>query len=184
MNKDQIIKIAVEAGVNAAIKHIEKHNKEQIKSRYNRRLHNTRLLLKNYKLLKSHCDSSINNFKSAVENNSNAIDILDALKECDDDTFIQAIKKSVKTTYTIMQHVDVMLDLYRVYCEQSNVAEDMRRYRAVKAFYIDKMNPADIARQENVDQRTYYRDTHDAIEKLSALIFGIDGLSEMSKTCQ
>lgn len=181
MRKDQIIELAVEAGVKAAIEHIEKHKKQQVKSRHDKRLHNTKLLFEHYNLFKDHCRNSIDNFKTAVQKDTeNAVDILDALEQCSDNVFIQSIKQSITRTYTIMQHVDTMLGFYNTYCERSRNEEDARRYRVLKAYYIDAKKISTIADNEHVDSRTCYRDINDALDKMSSLIFGIDWLSEMS----
>jgi predicted DNA-binding transcriptional regulator YafY len=55
----------------------------------------------------------------------------------------------------------------------------MRRYRVIFAKYIqdEKELPTDdIAEAEHVDVRTVQRDIRIALETLSTLIFGIDGL--------
>ena len=54
------------------------------------------------------------------------------------------------------------------------------RYRVLRAYYFDDCNIQDIVNAEKIDERTYYRDMKDAREKLSALIFGIDGLHNVS----
>ena len=48
------IRPGVAAGVSAAAAHIEEEHQKEAKERTDRRLHNTRLLLKNYRLLKRH----------------------------------------------------------------------------------------------------------------------------------
>jgi len=185
MDKAEIIKIATEAGVAAAIKHIEQQKNKQKKSRNDKRLHNTKLLLKHYNILKDHCQNSIDNLDQITHDNKddNAIDILDSLDDCTTDIYIESIKRSVGRTYIIIKHIDTMLDLYESYCSKSNKPEDQRRYRVARAFYIDDVKVDDIASDEGIDRRTCYRDTTDACAKLSALIFGIDGLSTMSQTC-
>lgn len=185
MDKAEIIKIATEAGVAAAIKHMDQQKKQQKKSRNDKRLHNTKLLLKHYNILKDHCQNSVDNLHSITHDgkDENAIDILDSLDECDTDIYIESIKRSVTRTYIIISHIDTMMGLYELYCNKSNKPEDQRRYRVARAFYIDDVKPDDIASTEGIDKRTCYRDTSDACAKLSALIFGIDGLSTMSQTC-
>ena len=71
-----------------------------------------------------------------------------------------------------------MLNLYRISCEQSGKAEEMRRYRILHAAYIapEKKSAEEIARENCVEKRTYYSDLGKAVKPLSALIFGIDGI--------
>lgn len=177
MRKDQIIELAVKA----ALEWQQEQQRKQKKSRYDRRLRNTRLLLKNYRLLKDHCDNSVFNLQQAAEAEAgNAIDILDALNKCNGDIYIQSIKNSVSRTKIIINHIEVMLRLYKIYCDMSEKKEDQRRYRVMLAVYFEQTKIDDICKAENIDRRTYFRDTNDACEKLSALIFGFDGLSDVS----
>lgn len=52
MDKEQIVKLAAEAAVNAAMNYIAQQNVKE-KSRHDKRLRNTKLFLKHYPLLKS-----------------------------------------------------------------------------------------------------------------------------------
>ena len=174
---DEAIHIGVEAGTAAAEKRLEEGKKEQAKGRYSRRLHNTRLLLANYRNLKEHVSGAVFNGRKAKES---ALDILDGLDsfEYEDNYYIGSIKQSQQRTLIILTHIDEMLNLYRISCEQSGKAEEMRRYRILHAAYIapEKKSAEEIARENCVEKRTYYSDLGKAVKPLSALIFGIDGI--------
>lgn len=174
---NEAIRIGVEAGTAAAEKRLEEGKKEQTKGRYKRRLHNTRLLLSNYRNLKEHVSGAVFNGRKAKES---ALDILDGLDnfEYEDAYYISSIKQSQQRTLIILTHIDEMLNLYRISCEQSGKEEEMRRYRILNAAYIDpeKKSPEEIAHENHVEKRTYYSDLGKAIKPLSALIFGIDGI--------
>ena len=73
-----------------------------------------------------------------------------------------------------------MLDLYELYCLRAGASEQ-RKSRVLKAFYFDSMKMYDIAINEDVAERTCFRDLDDAVNKMSALIFGIDAVHEMSE---
>ena len=72
-----------------------------------------------------------------------------------------------------------MLDAYAGLCKLSGREEEMRRMRAVLALYIE--NPGktiqEISELEKVNTSTIYRDIAIATEKLTGLIFGLDGLN-------
>jgi S-adenosylmethionine:tRNA-ribosyltransferase-isomerase (queuine synthetase) len=180
MDKEQIIKIAVKAVMDT----LKDQERKAMKARYDRRLRNTRLLLKNYNFLMEHCNKSIFNMEQAVSSSVKAIDILDELDSCTSKMFIKSISQSAARTFIILNHVREMLELYEVYCDRSKKDEDRRRYRVIYSQYIDGMEMEAIAEREGVEVRTCYRDSNEACEKLSSLIFGLDGLFEMSKTCQ
>ena len=67
------IQRGVEVGTRAAMEYLEEEKKAQRKGRYDRRLRNTRLLLKNYRAFKGHAQDAVFNAKQAKES---AIDIL------------------------------------------------------------------------------------------------------------
>ena len=180
MNKDQIIELAAKVAVEA----VREYDQKQIKSRHDKRLRNTKLLLENYILLHDHCQNAVYDkqqiINSEMIDSASALDILDSIDKYDKDAYIESIKKSTIRTRIILAHVDAMLELYHVYCERSKKKEDIRRYRVLTATYFEEQTPEEIAEAENIDERTYYRDMRDAREKVSALIFGIDGLHNVS----
>lgn len=135
MDTAEIIKLAVEAGTAAAIKHIEQEKAKEVKSRHGKRLYNTKLLLQNYNMLKDHCENSISNLKE-ITPTENAIDILDSL-DSSEGSYIESIKRSTTRTYIILAHIDVMMELYRAYGGCSNKSEEMRRCRIMEAVYLE-----------------------------------------------
>lgn len=166
----------IRLGIKAAMDYLAEERAKSKKSRYDRRLHNTRLLLKNYRLFKQHAAGAIFNAKQVKES---AVDILDGLDDTmiTDHAYVEGIKKSQQRTVVILHHVDEMLRFYKISCEQSQKPEDMRRYRVIFSMYIDdrKLTAQQIAEKECVDDRTIYKDISAAVKPLSALIFGIDG---------
>lgn len=168
---DTIIKETVKAVREYDARQAEKTKK----SRHDRRLRNTRLLLEHYNFFKDH-------IKEAVYSSSqlNAIDILD---ECDDKrgkTFVRAIKESTAKTYIVLKHIDLMLELYEIWCEKAGPAE-LRKMRVMKRFYFEQQTAFTIMAAEKISERTFYRDIDDAINRLSALIFGIDAVNRMAE---
>ncbi|WP_434132734.1 hypothetical protein KIAC18_000275 [Sporomusa sphaeroides] len=172
MNKEQVIEIAVAA----ALEWQKKQQQKQNKFRHDKRLRNTRLLLKHYPLLKEHCEKSV----YMETDNANAIDILDDIDKYEGKTYIEAIKRSVARTNIIIQHIDTMLDIYEIYCQKSQQPEDMRRFRILKSKYFEGIDMSVMTQKEGIEERTYYRDIRDAISKLGSLIFGIDSLMDVT----
>ena len=119
------IQRGIDTGTKAAMEYIMEEKKTQQKGRYDRRLRNTRLLLKNYRTLKQHAQGAVFNAKKAKEN---AVDILDGLDsfQFDDNLYIESIKRSQQRTIIIMRHIDEMLKYYRIACEQSGREDEMR----------------------------------------------------------
>ena len=183
---DIAIEKGVAAGVKAATDRIEEERKKERKGRYDRRLHNTRLLLKNYRVLKHHALDAVHTGARANEVISeNAVDILDdlesmGLRKVDDRLYIESIKPIQQRTRIIIEHIDEMLRYWRIDCEQSGREEALRRYRIVVDTYIsdDQMTAEELAQREHIEKRTVYKDIKAAMRPLSALIFGIDGIKQ------
>jgi hypothetical protein len=176
MDIEQIIKLAGEAGGKAALAAWDKRWEEQRREQKNTRLWNTRMLLRHYNQLKQYCENAVYDRDSAIKSQT-AIEILESLGNCGKDMYIDSIKSSVVKTKTIMAHVDAMLKIYKIYCEESGKPEDIRKYRILYSTYFEKCGMEAICRNEKIDRSTYFRDNRNSTEMLSALIFGADGLS-------
>lgn len=171
----EVIRIAAEAGAKAALAQWQKEQAKAQEEKADRRLHNTRLLLKNYRLFKQHAMNAVYEVDQLDES---VYDILDTMERNTSNVFVDSIKTSVARTVTLVRHIDVMLELYQIYCERSDKPEDSRRWRVIKARYLDdcEKSSIDIAEQEGVSDRTINRDIAAAHDQLAALFFGIDGI--------
>lgn len=147
----------------------EKHQKEQ----KDRRLHNTKLLLKNYRMLKSSCRNAV--FEGEKVSASELMEEIMSMK--DDHVIVESIRRSAIRTATILKHVDTMLDVYRLYCNKQGDREK-RQYKVIRAYYIsnDKNTIQTLAKEFSVSKVTIYDDLKIGEERLSALFFGVDGL--------
>ena len=174
---EQAIQRGIDIGVKTAMEHIRAEREKARKGRQDRRLHNTRLLLKNYRLFKRHTKGAIFRADQAKER---AVDILDGLEdyEMDDGLYIESIKKSQQRTLIILAHIDHMLELYKAYCYNSGSKENIRRYGVVMAYYIEepKKSALEIAGTFGIEKRTVYKDIKAAANPLTVLFFGIDSL--------
>lgn len=173
---EKIIEIGVQIGVKTALERIKKEKDEKRKSRYDRRLRNTKLLLRNYRNLIIHCTDAVNCIKKI---STNAIDILDEFEDLDENLYIESISRSTERTAIIIAHINKMLQIYKGMCEASKKPEDIRKYQVIKRIYLDDEGilAEDLAEELKINQRTVYKDIDDAVRTLSALIFGIDGLN-------
>jgi len=91
---------------------------------------------------------------------------------------VESIKDSAAKARVMVDHMDKMLDIYKLMCEHSGKEEDLRRYRVLRAAYLDpdRKDVEDIAKCEFVDRSTVYRDLTAAAEYLAVLFFGLYGL--------
>ena len=188
---EEFLNKAAEAGAKAGI---EKYNNEfiqslasvplsiQSKKAYDdgvedKRLHNTKLLLRNYRALKLNSENSI---FSRMQMEESAADILESMMGIyNDQVIVESIKNSATRTAIILTHVETMIGAYQVLCDKSDNEIDSRRYDIIYQLYIsdDKLSRKELADKWSIDKSTTYNDEKIAIERLSALIFGIDGLN-------
>lgn len=175
------IEIGIQAGVKEALDRIEKANEDRVKYRHDRRLRNTKLLLRNYNKFRLHCKNSLYTTKQLRD--MHAIDILDEIDNIDDETlYVNSIRKTHDRTYVIVKHMERMLVLYKYCVEKENNESEIRGYKAIKRLYLvkeknkEENSEDNIANELHVSKRTLYRDIKQSIESLSALIFGIDGI--------
>lgn len=164
--------IGAKAGINRYIEEL----KSSKKNRGDRRLHNTKLLLRNYHMLKIHAENSV---FGRTQMKESAADILeDMMNIYNDEVVVESICESATRTAIIVSHINTMLDVFRVCCDKSSNGLDSRRYDIIDGLYISdpKMTRKELAEKWNISIDTTYSDEKIAIERLSALFFGVDGL--------
>lgn len=157
--------------VQTALDYLEKEKQKQQKAKRDRRLRNTKLLLRNYRSFKLHCADVKTELEKLTD--SKILNDLDA-----DEFAVESVKRSKERTLAMVKFIDQMLEVYRIYCERSDRPEEIRRYKTIHMMYIadEKFTAEKIAECQKTDTRTVYRDINKACQTLSALIFGIDGI--------
>ncbi len=173
LTKEELAFVA-EHSAKVAIEEASKERERYVKGEANRRLHDTKKLLRIYRELKAHSDSSIYEMSQIIDE-----DIFDVLAlmtsgRKDPEIEVESIKNSTVRTRIIIEHIDTMLNLYTQRCNRYGRLEECRRDRVIRAMFIDEppLNAQEIAGIEQVDLRTVYKDVDAACEKLAAYIFG------------
>lgn len=170
-----------EIGAKAAIRAVERERKNYRKQQYDWKYHNTKLLLRNYRRLNEYYCNAVFDTSSAEEVDENFEDIMQSMgRKVDEEIFVESIQRNFIATKIIMTHVNKMLDCYKIMCERSKRADDARHWRVLNGLYIaDNYTTADeIARREQIDKRTVYRDIDICAEDLTALFFGWGGIEK------
>ena len=174
---EHMLKEAAEIGAKVGVEKYEEELKRYRNKRTDRRYHNTKLLLRNYRNLNVNAEDSVFG-RSQME--ESAADILTSMMTMSNrEGVVESIMRSATRTAIIVSHVKKMLELYQIYCERSSNPIEIRRYNVVYDLYIakTKLDRKDIAEKYNISKETTYKDEKAAIEALSALIFGIDGVN-------
>ncbi len=183
-----VIQNSITAGVNEGVKkamlEYDRKKKGNLKTKYDSRLRNTGLLLKNYRNFKEHCKNAIyeelNSVKEGAQEELSVIEIFDKMYDVDDDaTIVQSILRAKERTLIIINHIDTCIDFYKYKAENSKNSELKRRVDVIKRLYInDEIETfEEIAQDLFISTKTVNRDRKKATEELAPLIFGADGIS-------
>ena len=173
----ELMEKAAVAGAKAGIDRYEAELKDRQKKYRDKRYHNTKLLLRNYRMLQINAENSVFG-RSQME--ESAADILDNMMNMyNDEVIVESIKTSATRTAIIVSHVKTMIRMYQICCEQSGNEIDKRRYDIIYGLYISdpKITRKELMDKWNISSDTTYTDEKIAIERLSALIFGVDVLT-------
>lgn len=173
----ELFEKAAAAGAKAGIEKYEEEIKKHQKQRGDKRYHNTKLLLRNYRMLQVNAENSV---FGRSQMNESAADILENMMNLyNDEVVVESIKNSATRTAIIVSHVKTMIDMYQICCERSQNELDIRRFDIVNGLYIteEKVTRKELMNKWSISSDTTYQDEKIAIERLSALIFGVDGLS-------
>lgn len=151
----------------AALEHLEKEKKAQ----HDRRLRNVKVLLRNYRSFKIHCDDTKEDLKKLDE-------YLELDEFGENELAIASIKRSKNRTLAMVRFIDKMMSIYKIMCETSGREEDRRIFQSVYLLYISEIRftAKDIAERHKTDPRTVYKDVEKACKTLSSLIFGVDSI--------
>ncbi len=148
MKKEEIAEI-----VRIAAAEVLAKKEEILDDEYDARYQDVKLLMANYRKLKTHY--------SHVSPETLAV---------------SSICSMHRNTGLMMSHVDKMLAAYEAMCKDAGDSDEARRWDALYLRYIDseRMSVDDIASELNIDKRTFYRDINKAMDDLAVLLFGIE----------
>ncbi|PHV71901.1 hypothetical protein CS063_00010 [Sporanaerobium hydrogeniformans] len=143
--------------------------------RYEGKVHNTKLLLRNYKKFKAHCIESQFTAKSLIDK-----ELLEMIRDADnaDDNrvYIESIMRTKERTAIMLNHIKRVLDFYEYTASESNDDAFKRRAKALNYKYIKGMTNNEIADKLTIHPRTVDKDIDRAVQEVSPLLFGIDGI--------
>ena len=175
---EELAKAAAQIATETTLKTIEEQRQADAKAIKDRRIHNTKLLLRKYRLFNEHIGSST--FKESQINIAMAIDFSQQMYDPGNraDQVVNGILNSTKKTKIILSHINSMLHIYELYCNEYDSEQMKRRYDALYGKYIaeERASYEEMAEKWNVDVRTIRRDIHAAENDFSVLLFGIDWL--------
>lgn len=150
-----------------AIEIYKAHEQKEIKLKQDRRLHNVKQLLKNYKRI----EQSVARGQVEPDDDSVAFDVGDIMSS---EFVVESISQSKHRSKLMKEHVDKTLRAYKQICIVENIQE---RYNIVYDRYILNLPAPELWNKYFISKRTLYRELDRACEDLSVLLFGVDAVS-------
>lgn len=163
------LKLITEIASREAIKIHKKDEEEREQEKHDRRLHNIKLLLKNYRALVLHCEKLKDDLIEFEDTSIQDLD-LDIINL----ESIESIKKSKTKTIAMVYYIQGKIEAYRKSCSKS----ELKYYRVLEKRYItaEKYTISRIAEIEGIDERTVHRYLKKAIDDLPVIFFGISAI--------
>ena len=126
-----------------------------IHEEFDARYHDVKLLMKNYRMLKTHYD-----------------------RVSPETLEVDAICSMRRKTGLMMSHVDKMLTAYKSICCESERQDEKNRWETLYLRYIadERVTIDGIIGRLGIDRRTYFRYINRAMEDLAVLLFGIEAI--------
>lgn len=164
---ETIVKIAAETAAQTALTEFNRRNEDILAKKNERAYKNTTTLLEGYTAMKAHCKSAI----ARAEETLTPSDLQTVLYEVFNRRGllqIETILASKRRTELIIEHIDKMLEVYRITCINNN-----KHYcECVIDRYINDLTIAEIAEKHNTVERNVYRWLDKGIDDLSIYLFG------------
>lgn len=135
-----------------------------------RRLRNTKMLLQNYRRLRTHIQIEPGNEDLTLKyEQENGVVI----------RFDELDKYHAKSR-SLIRYLDNVLDVYKNECKQGDEI-DWRRYQVIDKLYLSttKLSLSEIALYYDKDRSTIDSDKRRAINDISVMLYGMDALNDI-----
>lgn len=162
----QVEELSIEELISKSVKAaIKEFVKEQQIEKKKKALHNTKMLLKNYKKIKSSIENSISE-KNQLEQDY-------FVSDSEEEVYINSIRKNKLKSVIIICHIDKALDITKSECIRKGTPE---KYDAFVSCFIENMNYEEAAEQYFTSKQSISRWVNDVTRAISIQLFGLEGL--------
>jgi len=175
---------AAEAASAASSKIAARERRKLQRQQKDRRYHDTKLLIRKYRQLNAYYENAVYDEEAAAEVDEDFEEIMNIFGQQyrvkEKSLTSESIRRGYLVSRIIMAHVNKMLEVYEVMCQNTHRAEDKRRWRELYSLYLaeESSTAEQIAKHEGIDRRTVYKDIDACISDLTVLFFGIEALDD------
>lgn len=164
------LKLITKIASEEAIKSYKEDERKREASKQDYRLHNIKLLLKNYRALVLHCEELKDDLEEFNDMSIQELDIETISVES-----IESIKRSKRKSISMVYFIQGKMEAYKRSCSEN----ELKYYQVLEKRYLssNKYTIAQIAELENIDERTVHRYLKKAIEDLPVIFFGVSAIS-------
>ncbi|KIH70058.1 hypothetical protein [Salinicoccus roseus] len=146
-----------------AIEKYKETEKQEIKLKRDRRLHNVKKLMTNYNRIRQSVEKS----KVEAESDMSVEQLMTS------EYMIESLSQSKERSKLMVEHVKKILTAYENICRVENVPE---RYSLLTDRYVDNLPVHILQDRYALSSRTIYREIDRACEDMAVLLFGIDAV--------
>lgn len=180
LSQSELATLVEEAVSKGVQRHMEAEEKREQK-RQSRLLYNTKVLLENYRKLKTYLEKATSSLEDVARDRfpEYSVELLEVFGLRVEDKKSYSIARGVANVTILVNHLEKMLEVYKQDCLSSDKETDHRKWRVLNYLYIGgerRMSIGDIAEIENVDPRVIQKDAKAAREDMKVLLFGIEAL--------
>lgn len=146
-----------------AIEEYKKHEKQEIKLKRDKRLHNVKKLMTNYNRIKE----SVNR-KHIREDSDISIEEIMA-----SEFMIESLNQSQGRSRMMVEYTDKILTSYKHICE---IEGEPYRYGVLVDRYVNNLPIHKLSDKYAMSNRTIYRELEKGCEDIAVLLFGVDAI--------
>ena len=152
----------IEKAVKSAIR---EYSKEQKTEKKRKALHNTKLLLKNYRKIQQSIEEAVSEIRQLEQEYVVLNDT--------DELYIESIRRSKLKSLIVIAHIDKALALVQEECNQKNSSE---KYNIFIDCMLDGTTYEEAAEQYDTSTQSISRWVTNITKSISIQLFGVDGL--------
>lgn len=171
---DVVAETAAKVATEKAIEIYRSKMDEEEQKFKDRRLRNTKILLKNFHNLKAYAEKERNKAfeREGITEDTAMKDVL-VLGE----DIVKSIKATTQRTISMVEYIERSLQAFEYICKNSpNPKETQRQYDVLKMRFLEQKSIEEIAVEMRINERSVYKAIDSAAERLSIILFGVYGI--------
>lgn len=173
MKQARLVEEVTRIATQQAIEIFNAQKQEELQREKDKRLHNTKLLLKHYQEFKLYTDKTKGTTTSRLTADEKSI--WATITFGDDDEIINSIKVTTKRTVAMVRYIDKALETLEFMYKQENNERD---FNILKKRYMESWTISRLAEFYHSHERNVYKVLDSVTERLSILLFGIYGVDK------